>query len=39
MQNIFGTTPRNIWKPAVVVAALAAGLMLFRGPALRATFP
>ena len=35
MQNIFGTTHRALWKPAVVIAALAAGFVLFRGPVLR----
>ncbi|MBR2698901.1 MAG: AI-2E family transporter [Clostridia bacterium] len=35
MQNIFTTTPRNIWKPAVILATLVAGLILFRGPILR----
>lgn len=35
MQNFFSTTLRNVWKPAVVIAALAAGFVLFRGPVLR----
>ena len=35
MQNIFTTTHRALWKPAIVLATLAAGLMIFRGPALR----
>lgn len=35
MQNIFTSTHRALWKPAVAVTVLAAALLVFRGPVLR----